>query len=228
VAGIGWYRTARAHLATSADLAGEQAAHAETMKANEHLENRMRSLRNELADAHHTIAELTDRLGRANPTDASRALGLWALERHRQARIAGTPLLGLVVGPGTDLSAALVEAIQLELEVLREEVGTHAGLAELDLGDAVEPHEALTILRIVQELTATLAKRADDLSVEIGREDADALVVVSAHGWTDTPPNASAFEHGLAALDGTLHLRPHEDDPDTLVAIVRLAPPESP
>ena len=96
----------------------------------------MRSLRNELAEAHQTNAELTARIGRANPSEGSRALGLWALERHRQARLASTPLLGLAVGPGADLTVGLTEAIRVELELLREEVGTHAELAALDLGDA--------------------------------------------------------------------------------------------
>ena len=41
-------------------------------------------------------------------------------------------------------------------------------------------------------------------------------------GWTDAPPNVSAFESGLAALDGTLDLRPDPDADDTLLAIVRL------
>lgn len=224
--GFAWRRATRAGAESRVELEHERTARAEATKANDHLENRMRSLRNELADAHHTVAELMARLGRTNPADTGRALGLWALERHRQARVAGTPLVGLVVGPGTDLSTALADAIRLELEMVREEVGTHAELAELDLGETVEPHEALVILRIVQELAATLAKRADELSVEVGREDTDALVLVSARGWADAPPNASAFEHGLAALDGTLDLRPHDDMPDTLVAIVRLARPE--
>ena len=45
---------------------------------------------------------------------------------------------------------------------------------------------------------------------------------VVAVGWTDAPPNVSAFESGLAALDGTLDLRPDPDTADTLLAVVRL------
>ncbi|MGZ4796675.1 MAG: hypothetical protein ACXV8T_12345, partial [Acidimicrobiia bacterium] len=226
VAEVGWLRASAARKRVEADLGGrlerEQAAHTEAAKANDHLETRMRTLRNELAEAHQTNTELTARIGRSNPADASRALGLWALERHRQARLASTPLLGIVVGPGADLGAGLAEAIRLELEVLREDVGTHAELADLDLGDTVDPHEALTILRIVQELTATLAKRADELAVFVGREDRDITVRVAAIGWNDAPPNATAFESGLAALDGTLDLRPDPDTSDTLLAVVRL------
>jgi len=226
VAEVGWIRTSAAKRRRETELGEalerEQAAHAESAKANEHLETRMRTLRNELAEAHRTNAELTARIGRANPADAGRALGLWALERHRQARLASTPLLGLAVGPGADLTTGLTDAIRVELELLREEVGTHAELATLELGDAVDAHEALTILRIVQELTSTLAKRADELHVHVGREERDATVRIVAVGWTDGPPNASAFESGLAALDGTLDLRPDPDADDTLLAVVRL------
>jgi hypothetical protein len=228
IADIGWWKASARGKRTEADLTAqleqEQAARTESTRANEHLETRMRSLRNELADAHQTNAELTARIGRSNPADTGRALGLWALERHRQARLAGTPLLGLVVGPGADLVAGLGEAIRLELEVLREDVGTHAELVTLDVGETVDPYEALTILRIVQELTATLAKRADELGVAVVRDDELVTVSVRAVGWSDAAPNASAFEAGLAALDGTLDLRPDPDAGDTLLAVVRLAP----
>jgi hypothetical protein len=230
VAEIGWIRASAARKQREQELgealAQERTAHEEASRANEHLETRMRSLRNELVEAHQTNAELTARIGRANPAEASRALGLWALERHRQARLASTPLLSLAVGPGADLSTGLTEAIRVELELLREEVGTHAELAALELGDSVDAHEALTILRIVQELTSTLAKRADELHVHVGREDRDATVRVEAVGWSDAPPNAAAFESGLAALDGTLDLRQDPETDDTLLAVVRLGTPD--
>jgi hypothetical protein len=226
VAEIGWLRASAGRKRTEADLSAkldlEKAARTEATKANEHLETRMRSLRNELAEAHQTNGELTARIGRSNPADSGRALGLWALERQRQARLAGTPMLGVAVGPGTDLTAGLADAIRLELEVLREDVGTHAELGEFDLGETLDAYEALTILRVVQELTAALAKRADEMTVTVGRHDRDATVRVAAIGWTDAPPNATAFEAGLAALDGTLDLRPDPDASDTLLAIVRL------
>jgi hypothetical protein len=63
--------------------------------------------------------------------------------------------------------------------------------------------------------------------VHVGREDRDATVRVVAVGWSDSPPNASAFESGLAALDGTLDLRPDPDADDTLVAVVRLGAPDA-
>src|SRR5262245_39375902 len=122
VAATGWILTARRRTARvvelTAELEQERTARNEATKANDHLETRMRSLRNVLANANQTNAELTTRIGRANPSEGTRALGLWALERHRQARLASTPLLGLAVGPGADLTIGLTEAIRVELELL--------------------------------------------------------------------------------------------------------------
>lgn len=217
-----WVRLRATRAQLAAELESERSAHAQVRRSSERLETRMRTLRSELAESHHTNAELTTRIGRTNPAEAGRALGLWALERHRQARAAGTPLLGFAVGPGMDLTAGLTEAIRIELEVLREDVGTHAELGSMDLGSGTDAREALTILRVVQELTAALAKRADEIEVRIGREDATAVVTVAALGWADAPPNTAAFETALAALGGELDLRPDADTPDTLLAIVRL------
>ena len=221
-AAIVWVRSRAAGKLLAAELETERHAHTETRRGSEHLETRMRTLRAELAEAHHTNADLTARIGRSNPADASRALGLWALERHRQARVAGTPLLGLAIGPGMDLTAALTEAVRVELEVLREEVGTHAELVAVDLDQGIDARDSLTVLRIVQELTATLAKRADELNVSIGREGDLAVVTVAAVGWTDPAPNVAAFESGLSALEGTLELRPDPEQADTLIAIARI------
>ena len=222
---VAWMRTGRERATLVAELATERAAHEETRRGAEHLETRMRTLRAELAEAHRTNADLTAKVGRSNPADAARALGLWALERHRQARMAGTPILGLAVGPGIDITATLTEAIRVELEVLREDVGTHAELTEVELGGGIDARDALTVLRIVQELSAVLAKRADELAVSVTRDDDITLVTIIAEGWTDPVPNVSALESGLGALEGTLELRPSPDTADTLLATVRLGSP---
>lgn len=229
---IGWILNsgARRDLRTSlaeeqAAHAAEQAAHAESTKRADHLETRNRTLRNELTEAHQTNAELTQRIGRGQPADG-RALGLWALERHRQARVAGTPLLGLAVGPGVDLATALSDALRVELEVLREDVGTHGELVEADAGEELNPATALTLLRVVQELTALLAKRADELEVTIGHDADVQRVTVAAIGWTDAAPAMTAFEAGVAALDGRVQLQPDPDRADTLLAIVTLDGPD--
>jgi len=202
-------------------LAEEQAAHTEARRSVEHLETRNATLRSELAEAHHGNAELTARLRRAQSGD-TRSLGFWALERYRQARVAGTPLVGNALGPGLDVGAELQAALALELELLREEVGTHAELVELALGDPVDPREALAALRVVQELAATFAKRADELRVAVGRDHDQATVTVEAVGWTDPVPNQPALEQGLRALDGSLELT---NGDGTLTAVARLDRP---
>ena len=221
---VGWVMSARGRSRTVVDLEAERNAHQETQRSSEHLETRMRTLRSELAEAHHTNADLTARASRVDPRDAGRALGLWSLERLRQARVAGTPLLGLAVGPGMDLTAGLTEAIRVELEVLREDVGTHAELTTVELGAGIDARDALTVLRTVQELTAILAKRADELQVSIEREHDRAIITVAALGWDDSTPNTAAFESGLDALDGALELRPDPETADTLLAIVTIEP----
>jgi hypothetical protein len=204
-----------------AELASSEESLAEARRSVEHLETRTATLRSELAEAHHGNAELTARLRRAQSGDA-RSLGLWALERHRQARVAGTPLVGSAIGPGIDVAGELHAAVALELELLREEVGTHAELVALTLGDPVDPREALAALRVVQELAATLAKRADELQVRIERDDDDAVVTVVAVGWNDPVPSQPALEQGVSALDGSLEL---SNGDGTLTAVARLDRP---
>lgn len=205
----------------AAALATVEASLAEANRSVEHLETRTGTLRSELAEAHHGNAELTARLRRAQSGDA-RSLGLWALERHRQARVAGTPLLGNAIGPGIDVAGELHAAVALELELLREEVGTHAELLSITLGDPLDPREALAALRVVQELAATLAKRADELQVTIERDDDHAVVTVVAVGWTDPVPTQPALEQGVSALDGSLEL---SNGDGTLTAVARLDRP---
>ncbi len=59
----------------------------------------------------------------------------------------------------------------------------------------------------------------------VTRDQDTTVVTVAAIGWTEVAPNATAFESGLAALDGTLELRPDPDRDATLLAVVRLGIP---
>lgn len=193
------------------------AAREEAQRTASHLETRVGTLRQELAEQHRANAELTAKLRSAGD---ARAGGLWALERLRQARLAGTPSLPTTTGPGIDLGSDLRDAVALELELMREEVGTYAEVTGVDLGDPVSPREALAVLRVVQELAAALAKRSDELLVTITREGDAALVTVRASGWSsEGNQNHTNLERGVAALDGTLALLP---EPDVLVAEVRI------
>jgi hypothetical protein len=186
------------------EIDAEQHRLEEARRTTAHLETRVATLRHELSEQHRTNAELTARLRTAGD---ARGAGLWALERLRQSRLAGTPPLRAASGPGLDVAADLREAITLELELLREDVGTHAEVADIALGGQVSAREALAVLRVVQELAATVAKRADELRVDIRRDGDAAVVTVTALGWTEAAPNHGVLERGVSALSGSLDLR---------------------
>jgi hypothetical protein len=198
-------------------VAAAQSERDESQRTATHLESRVATLRQELAEQHRANAELTAKLRSAGD---ARSGGLWALERLRQARLAGTPSLPTTTGPGIDIASDLRDAVALELELMREEVGTYAEVASVDLGDPVSPREALAVLRVVQELAAALAKRADELLVTIERDGDAARVTVRASGWSsEGTANHTNLERCVAALDGTLALLP---EPEVLVAEVRI------
>lgn len=204
-------RRARQQLATTTAELGE------SQLSTRHLETRVATLRQELSEQHRANAELTAKLRSAGD---ARASGLWALERLRQSRLAGVTTLPTTTGPGIDLATDLRDAIALELELMREEVGTYAEVKTVDLGDLVSPREALAVLRIVQELAAALAKRSDELLVTIERDGDAARVTVRAAGWaSEGTPNHTNLERCVAALDGTLALLP---EPEALTAEVRI------
>ena len=89
----------------------------------------------------------------------------------------------------------------------------------MDLGNPVSPREALAVLRVVQELAAALAKRADELRITVERDGDSALVTVVASGWTEAVPNHGVLERGVTALNGTLELRA---EAEVLTAEVRI------
>jgi hypothetical protein len=204
------------HRRQAAELAVERDQLEDARRTAQHLETRVTTLRHELSEQHRSNAELTAKLRTAGD---ARGAGLWVLERLRQSRLAGTPPLRAASGPGLDMAADLREAITLELELLREEVGTHAEIVDVGLGTAVSAREALAVLRVVQELTATLAKRADELRIDVQRDGDAAVVTVEAIGWADSTPTHGVLERGVSAFQGTLELRPGSE---SLTAEVRI------
>ncbi len=181
-------------------LLKERAASDDARRSTEHLEGRVATLRQELSEQHRENAELNARLRNAGDT---RSGGLWTLERIRQTRLAGTPTLR-TAGPGIDMAGDLRAALGLELELLREEVGTYAEVTGVDLGNSVSPREALAVLRVVQELAAVLAKRADELAIDVRRDGDFARVIVTAKGWSEAAPNRDLLERSVVALNGRL------------------------
>jgi signal transduction histidine kinase len=184
-------------------LLKERAALDDARRSTEHLEGRVATLRQELSEQHRENAELNARLRNAGDT---RSGGLWTLERIRQTRLAGTPTLR-TSGPGIDMAGDLRAALGLELELLREEVGTYAEVTGVDLGNSVSPREALAVLRVVQELAAVLAKRADELAVAVQRDGDFAKLTVTAKGWSEPAPNRDLLERSVVALNGRLEQR---------------------
>ncbi len=75
------------------------------------------------------------------------------------------------------------------------------------------------MLRVVQELAAALAKRADELRITIGRDGDSALVRIVASGWSEAAPNHGVLERGVTALNGTLEL---STEAEVLTAEVRI------
>ncbi len=200
------------------ELVSERAELEDSRRTTQHLETRVSTLRQELSEQHRENAELNAKLRAAGDTPAT---GLWQLERLRQNRLAGVRTLHAAAnGPGMNLAADLGDAIALELELMREEVGTYAEVIELDLGNPVSAREALAVLRIVQEMAAALAKRSDELKISIDRDGDAARVTVQAAGWSEgASPNQTTLERSVAALDGTLELRP---EAGVLTAEVRI------
>jgi hypothetical protein len=204
------------HRRTTAVLVTTRAELDDARRSTQHLETRVATLRQELSEQHQVNAELTARLRSAGD---ARASGLWTLERIRQGRLAGTPSLNPTTGPGIDIATDLRAALALELELLREEVGTYAEVSRVELGNPVSPREALAVLRVVQELAAALAKRADELRITIDRDGDSALVTVIASGWSEAAPNHGILERGVTALNGTLEL---SSEAEVLTAEVRI------
>ena len=162
-----------------AALAAERGELDDSRRTTQHLETRVATLRQELSEQHRANAELTAKLRGAGDT---RATGLWQLERLRQSRLAGIRTLHAAPGPGMNLAADLGDAIALELELMREEVGTYAEVTGIELGSPVSPREALAVLRVVQEMAAALAKRSDELKISIDRDGDAVRVTVQAAG----------------------------------------------
>ncbi|MSO38246.1 MAG: hypothetical protein EXQ69_08360 [Acidimicrobiia bacterium] len=217
ITGVGLGLLARALRISRDATTAEHERLTEARRSVRHLETRASTLRAELSEAHHTTAELTARVRRVG-TDP-RTSGLWALERYRQARLAGTPILGSTIGPGMDVLVELRSAVALDLELLRDEVGTHGELVGISLGNQVEARDALATLRVIQELTAALAKRSDELRVTVDRDSDDIVVTVEAVGWTEEAPPHGALTSSLTGLDAILEMRSTGND---LVAVVKI------
>jgi hypothetical protein len=133
---------------------------------------------------------------------------LWRLELVRQHRLGWGR--GPVPGGGEALARSadrLAGALAAEMELVREDVGTFAELGACSLDERLDASRALAALRMVQELLAAVAKRSEEVAVEVRSLPEGLGITLSCAGWTPDGDDLSAVEVVSAAareLGGTV------------------------
>jgi hypothetical protein len=137
---------------------------------------------------------------------------LWELERLRLERewyaIGGLaiPMPAGWDGAGrTDLSAA----VAVELEVIREVVGTPGHLDLPDQPVTADPATAIIVTRLAGELLRTLARGGLELSVSI--DDDEELAVSVATDAAETAEDLSRLALAASRAGGRLDVQPVGD-----------------
>jgi hypothetical protein len=136
----------------------------------------------EATAAHATAAEAAENAVTTAPAASGQldAQLVWALEKARSER---TWRQSVAVGPGgsafTEAADPLYEALQIELDAAREDVGA---VVELDaaLPTSVTAAGAVLTLRAVQELLAGVVRRAESTTVRVRAEGVDVLVEIDS------------------------------------------------
>ena len=145
--------------------------------------------RGELEVRLHTIQAEAERNRRllAELSTASDPMVLWALERSRSERtwrysVASSPdELYAPLGSGP-----LTEVLKVEVQAVREEVGTAVEL-DLELPADIAASGCLLILRVSQELLASVVHRSEVCVLRIRCEGHDAVVDVIAEDEHGSP-----------------------------------------
>jgi hypothetical protein len=137
---------------------------------------------------------------------------LWDLERLRLERewyaIGGLAMpmpAGWDGADGTDLSAA----VAVELEVIREVVGTPGRLDPPARPVTADPATAIVVTRLAGELMRTLARGGLELSVSI--EDDDELAVAVATEAEETAKDLSRLAIAASRAGGRLDVQTLDD-----------------
>jgi hypothetical protein len=213
------------------DVQGATTAAAEADRRAAGAEDEARSAGQRAATAEASAVTLQDRLGAI-------AGVVWILERRRRARAWAVVVGQIGATPpdlGGDPSAGLADALALELEIIREEVGTPGRLVGGDQPLGPEPGAAVVGLLVATELLQALARRADSLRVSLAA-DGDATVVdLAGEGWQqrggegEVPVVEPAVLHDLtlasAGVGAELEIGAPDDD-DVVRATLRLPTPE--
>jgi hypothetical protein len=137
---------------------------------------------------------------------------LWELERLRLERewdaISGLAMpmpAGWDGADGTDLSAA----VAVELEVIREVVGTPGRIATPTQPVTADPATAIIVTRLAGELLRTLARGGLELSVSI--EADDDLAVAVATPATEAADDLSRLAIAASRAGGRLDVQPVDE-----------------
>ena len=143
-------------------------------------------------DAEHLAAELI--ATRQHRNDALGPDVLWALEQSRSERtwrqsVATNPDEPSVLARSTNV---LVDALRVEVDATREEVGTHVELLA-DIPAGVSAGGSLLTLRAAQELLATVVLRAESSMLRVHADGRDLVILLE-----------SIDEHGARVPPGSL------------------------
>lgn len=137
---------------------------------------------------------------------------VWALEQARSER---TWRLSLALGPDLDsvfvnAASPLREALQVEVDAAREEVGA---VVELDayLPDGLTQAGSVLVLRAAQELLATVVRRGEETTVDARPDGRDMLVTIRSvdENGEPVPPSPLPLPDspGIEAIDDGVRIR---------------------
>jgi hypothetical protein len=145
---------------------------------------------------------------------------LWRLELLRQHRLGWArepaPATTDLAEPGKRLAGVLAT----EVELVREDVGTYAELADEVAEAELDGAYALGALRMAQELLAAVAKRSDSITLTV-RTAPDAVgLTVTCSGWNpEAGPEPGLEWVAAAAVDLAGALTITEDDGTLLLDV---------
>jgi hypothetical protein len=178
---------------TSAELEGCTAARKEAERV-------ATEARGQAAEAAARARASEQRAATVEGRERAAGQALWALERCRRARewegVAG-PIGASAPEPGLGALSGLTNALRLELDIIREEVGTPGkltgGLEEWRAGGAAgspgggagPPAALLAGLLVVTELMHAFARRCESLEVSVGWGGSGVLVTLVGEDWLE-------------------------------------------